>query len=556
MADLEFTATTDFNADGEFSECEVDMSWATLQVKALVEASGNVVSIGGDNFTITDDASFLTAVKAQHTLNVGGTVAVDGCGDVSSLPLGVSLLDTQYSLENPIAYYRFNDYPRTSVDQIIQNQTPTTFLNSVTGIADGQVTDGGWQWTKPGQGAAAYRSFALFGTLTLGGVDSGLGNGDWTIHLRLNPRGNQPPAVVINKANKLRLIMYGAEIQVQSGGQTLKITKAYSTYNDQENYITITNKIREDFGADLTFYMNGEKLGSRAVGTTTFTSDELNSPFTIFQRNGLAKDVLVLGSAVEEESAIKMGSGELPFIPRFYHALDLTREESWQTDAHKVSFRGEELTIQGPTQWQTPWFEKSDADGAGWQGQLTTRPSLRVGFGSHKITTQLDLSKDFTVSFWVYFENSPGTFLEIIDNDNSAKKLSLSGWAGARDLWLSHTNKALKRAVGSHKGVVVNPNNEFDKNYWQHVTMVKNGATIAFWINGKYLSNYGGNYISLSASDIDNQAESTLIFSGKSNFIYLSDLKIWDSAIIQPFVWSLANEYPEIENVMGDYFYD
>ena len=88
MANLEYTATTDFNADGEFSECEVDMAWASLQVKALLsESSTNTITINENNFTVTNDDTFLLAVKAQHALNVTGSVAQSDCGDVSSLPL-------------------------------------------------------------------------------------------------------------------------------------------------------------------------------------------------------------------------------------------------------------------------------------------------------------------------------------------------------------------------------------------------------------------------------------------------------------------------------------
>ena len=94
MADVEFTATTDFNDDSEFSECEVDMAWATLQVKALIESDGTVVSIDGTNYTITDDATFKEAVSAQHTLNVAGTVAVADCGSVESLPLSIVVAES------------------------------------------------------------------------------------------------------------------------------------------------------------------------------------------------------------------------------------------------------------------------------------------------------------------------------------------------------------------------------------------------------------------------------------------------------------------------------
>ena len=62
---INYTANTDFNSDGEFSECELDTSWATLQVKKLLETSTNsTIEIGGESFAITNNSSFLSAVRS------------------------------------------------------------------------------------------------------------------------------------------------------------------------------------------------------------------------------------------------------------------------------------------------------------------------------------------------------------------------------------------------------------------------------------------------------------------------------------------------------------
>lgn len=89
---LNYTANTDFNSDGEFSECELDVSWATLQVKKLLELSGgSSIAIGTDNFNVIDDDSFKSAVKAMVAINVSASIASDGCASASSLPISVSL---------------------------------------------------------------------------------------------------------------------------------------------------------------------------------------------------------------------------------------------------------------------------------------------------------------------------------------------------------------------------------------------------------------------------------------------------------------------------------
>ena len=180
---LTYTANTDFNGDGNFSECELDASWATLQVKQLIETSGSTsIEIGGQTFDVYDNLSFLNAVKAMIALNVSASIATDGCAVVSSLPIDVTIPAPEYPLDNPIAYYRFNDYP--TILETLGKKTPDTMKNSVTGNADTTIS-GGWQWTHPRPGDQATRKFITFGDVTLGGVDSRLGNVDWTIHATL-----------------------------------------------------------------------------------------------------------------------------------------------------------------------------------------------------------------------------------------------------------------------------------------------------------------------------------------------------------------------------------
>lgn len=107
---LNYTASTDFNSDGEFSECELDVSWATLQVKKLLETSGSTtIEINGTSFNVTSNETFLKAVKAMVALNVSASIASGGCAVVSSLPLEVSTAPTTIGLDNVLGYWRINE---------------------------------------------------------------------------------------------------------------------------------------------------------------------------------------------------------------------------------------------------------------------------------------------------------------------------------------------------------------------------------------------------------------------------------------------------------------
>ena len=107
---INYTANTDFNSDGEFSECELDTSWATLQVKKLLDTSGSTsIEIGGQTFDVYDNLSFLNAVKAMIALNVSASIATDGCAVADSLPVSVVVPEQEFSFENPVAFWRLND---------------------------------------------------------------------------------------------------------------------------------------------------------------------------------------------------------------------------------------------------------------------------------------------------------------------------------------------------------------------------------------------------------------------------------------------------------------
>ena len=106
---LNYTANTDFNGDGNFSECELDASWATLQVKKLLETSGTTtIEIDGTSFNVTNNDTFLEAVKAMVALNVSASIASDGCAVVSSLPIAVALGDINLN-EVTRRYWRINE---------------------------------------------------------------------------------------------------------------------------------------------------------------------------------------------------------------------------------------------------------------------------------------------------------------------------------------------------------------------------------------------------------------------------------------------------------------
>ena len=138
---LNYTTNTDFNSDGEFSECELDVSWATLQVKKLLEQSGSPsITINGTSFTITNDDTFLKAVKAMVALNVSASIASDGCAVVNSLPLGISL-ETPSGKSSPDLFYRLN---RNYGELSHSDSSPMANIDASYGSADSRIPNQKW----------------------------------------------------------------------------------------------------------------------------------------------------------------------------------------------------------------------------------------------------------------------------------------------------------------------------------------------------------------------------------------------------------------------------
>ena len=392
----------------------------------------------------------------------------------------------------------------------------------------------------------------LFLRFLLGGIDNRLGNANWTFHIGVTPDDNRAPGVLFNKANKFKVAIFGDQIYVQIGSRSIKVSKTYNT-EIKNNKINITITKSEN---NVSLYVNGEKLGEASQPGDIFLANELSTIPTVSLNRGYVHEVLVTETAVSSANAISMGQYS-PITPRFYHKLDLDKIASWQGNAHKVSYQNTDLTIENVPQGASVWHEKADIDAAGWQGKQTTRKSIGLGW-SRTLSMPIDFSGNFTVSFWMYFENSPPRFLSITEDSDSSKRLDLMAFTGGEPIWVKHSKSDLKRTRDNFKhSIYADPLGSFKENYWNHIVMVKNGGTLGFWINGKASEKFGGQYLKVDASKTDSQGMSTMMLGGQNNLVYYSDLFVMDSAIVHPFMFHFADSYPEIEKLMnGTYFFE
>lgn len=559
---INYTANTDFNSDGEFSECELDTSWATLQVKKLLETStSSTIEIGGQSFYVYDDSTFLNAVKAMIALNVSASIASDGCAVTDSLPVSITVADTVYPFENAVGYWRLNDPYENELSNLSPAKS-TSFYNSVTGVRD-TSSSGYSAWSHWKKDSRWEQFLEMAGVMTLP-VGSDLGNGEWTLHFRYKPFNDKPQgANVINKSDILKVDMWGGSIYVTAGSKQFQAEYPSGGRPDGSSwvYFTLVHTDIGSNGTNLRLYMNGEDVGNKNYWSTPLFSTGESGDLAI-KMAGEIKDIFVCASATTPANVLKMATRPIPFIPKFYSNF---MKPSWLGDRHGVTFRGIELETTlnwGDTkEWDSPIEEKTDATDSG-PNPKTTRKAFRcgrpvgtIGRYSAKLTDIVDMSKSFTISTWIMVNSDwVGDAISIADKGGNKLSIGIAGGA-EQALFISHTASRMSRVDGFSGGGILTDN--FQMDHWHHLVIVKNEGHMAFYLNGLYPNTWGGSYVEVSNSVIGNQGVSDITFGTSTAGLWISDLFVIDGPITSPHTWKSPSSNPEVAALFnGTYFYE
>ena len=445
---INYTANTDFNSDGEFSECELDTSWATLQVKKLLDTSGSTsIEIGGQTFDVYDNLSFLNAVKAMIALNVSASIATDGCAVADSLPVSVVVPEQEFSFENPVAFWRLNDpfvddlggWPGSGTQQYT-----TSFYDSVSGNRNATI-DGWWQWSWYNKDDRYEHFIETSGDLKLP-VGSDLGNDEWTVTFRFKPFNSNEQGVVFNKSDKLKVEMYSNSIfiaQVQPGG----FSATYPNNNTRPDgsdwvYFALVHSKNDDTSTQLSLYLDGELVGTKQLWNDIFDTGETDE--LKISIDGEIRDVFLCASVADISDIQKLTTRPLPLIPKFYTNF---RRGSWLGDRHGIVFRGKELkTILN---WDSQSASDSlirdvgDETDSGPNGQVVRKAFDCRGKYNAKLEDIVDMSKNFTISMWIMPTSTwSDKAIQITDGSNTLS-ISLVGGTSkgeGNSLWCEHSS--------------------------------------------------------------------------------------------------------------------
>lgn len=575
---LNYTVNTDFNSDSEFSECELDVSWATLQVKKLLETSGSTtIEINGTSFNVTSNETFLNAVKAMVALNVSASIASGGCATVSSLPVGIAPIPAGGTNLVPIVNLRFNrvhgEYGGTNIPK-----KPTSLYDSVGNCNPTFESGNKHRWSWPNSDLP---EFTCWDNITLTGLGNNFGNGDFTLDFKFKPDNlNKNPGEILNKADRFKVWIGTTSIFIQAGngGKTINNFDLSSYSSAELVHLVIVYKTVKNAEKSLIVYVNGTKLLDDTVWNDLFTdTTQLNADLAIKFMDKWSKlqEFTLLSDALDVNNISEISNKPyLPIVPLFYTDGNVER------GTKEFTFNNTVATIEGIVNHLVS-FEQTDSSVAGdrsWINNTPTRTGIKIGY-NRKLKIPLDFSKDFTISFWAYFNGDPKTFMKIYDGDgeSSGNRLDIMAWM--KNWWmvkhftdgsentLTRYNNFGNSSIFPHREASQwggyaqdDPDNKkFVKNAWNHVTIAKNGDLLQFFINKGYDRRRTGNYVWVNASKVNNQGESTLEFSTQSTEYFLSELYVIPGSVVPALLYKAPNNgdgvFKEIDDLASDNYF-
>tara|TARA_B100001093_G_scaffold482638_1_gene514456 strand:+ start:2355 stop:4028 length:1674 start_codon:yes stop_codon:yes gene_type:complete len=470
---LNYTANTDFNGDGNFSECELDASWATLQVKKLLETSGSTtIEIGGTSFNVTNNDTFLEAVKAMVALNVSASIASDGCAVVSSLPVSISLGDLR--LDEVLGYWRMNEAGPDYDSSLGKPSIVWPLHDSSTNDSDIIATKPGFDranvQNKYGLGLMNWSSFTI--SDSSGHIFSN--SGDWTFHAKLFV--TKGLNFQIHKEDFYIPFMYDSIYINKIGDHNLKVLKfpdAGNTNMFDGTFIDLFLRKRGQYFSIDVIDSSGEL---KSFGEVEITGDFFSNPTADILIKGVKanadsnvrqnwkmvwfSEVYVLGRYVENLSA------------NFYSPLQLrlVYDESSTTVADNVLT--DDTTNKSAT--FVGGYNPRTQGNVGPTGN-NSYVALASGADNYFKYDDFDFTKDFTFSFW--FRPWGGKikgFFKIVSGNNHFKINLIS----ENKAYLFFNNDATSTSWVK-SGNIPKLNDS-----WHHFSLIMSNGRLSFYIDG------------------------------------------------------------------------
>lgn len=476
--DLTYIAKTDFNSDGEFSECELDVAWATLQVKKLLELSeGGPISIGTSNFNVNNSESLLDAVKAMVAVNVSASIAAGGCKVPSSLPVELEVAIGELKLSDILGYWRLNECG-PDADANGKKVSDFPVFDSSNSKKDGMAEKPAWLKSNNNNKSVGI-GLDNWSKITIPDPEGKIlsNNTDWTFHVKAYVQHNISFEVTKGEF-KIAFSPKQNKIYTTTASGAKAFTYPEGTLWDdfKGTFIDIFLMKEANFlklkildGANAT-----HDFGQVKVGQGVFNSSSTNS------------NIVLAGKGVHLNQGtvhpMKRGNSFLSEIYVTNRAEAVLSKNFYMPAKFRLLHNGDADFTEYTS---SSYLDKRTSESLTVNGSLTIKKGLQSS-GSYSFVVvnkdnylsynNFDLTQDFTLSFYYRRSaNAPG-LLSILDGNGKGLTLSIADKLYHKFDPTSGKILTQSKSIGS------------DKNNWHHITIVKNNGRIAYFFDGEPVS--------------------------------------------------------------------
>jgi hypothetical protein len=539
MATYKPATRTDFNLTNDFSGSDLDISWAHLQVKALVSSSGNTtIEIGGTQFDTSAVAGLRDAVQKMYETNITAEIAAESDGPAYDLPEFISC-------PSYLRVWKLNDcIPHDSISTN-SNKTPTTGLDSVTGERTAIISND-FYWARSGKTDNTLTLSNNTGTVSIddgGSVDPGDAlvdnNGPYSLSFTF-ATGDQWGNSYLFTKGSMKVWLEGTRIQISRDGTTKKLFYDYPV-----------GKTKDDFKNNgfhqFTLQRYKVLVGTTAVAKTKifldteecvqtndidlgaiFLNADLGSPIVFKNRPILSvKDVYITNEVVN----FPAGAEAYAFASRLdqgnsYNRITGANELAGDFGGY-VDMQSMPATQGQENAWMTISTSKTNVNGV---PQKVSR-NLTVGGSSARsfLVNDNDLTRNFTVCAWVKGHHDGNSGKVNTDKFEPFVFRSASG-----DIFklncLSSGNLYVTWPTGSATGFSATPS---WKDNYNHILVNRNGGLLDIYVNGEHKKVLG------IGNKLDSMASADLIpggISGNAKLHLMSSFKLFNYAVLPPHI--------------------
>ena len=546
----------DFDGDLSFSGKDLDISWAYLQVKALLDSGSSDVTV----------SNFRDKVIEQYNLNKSAGIAEPNDKEITSLPGKLSLglpkgIDQVIFVKKWTLNDMFNN--NSNVGDRSQS-TPTDIYESQDAEIAGTISNPNWISSK---GVTSDRLLSFNGDTILNLEDGGAIRNDksWTLHFKfsmnnsyLNTDWQSERVVLVSKGYDMNtftdvptldsdmkndpamaVVLYPSakKIGFYAGDGVRNwfvapfLNKSNLVNKDIDFYI-IRSGQNISFGADLNDGVGVRMATQEIVGAlpTIVNMEKLNHPLSFSAQTYVdyVDDIWIADNELKEDDVRTI----VPPAKRlkFAHEMDLDSSYFAFKNLFQDKFGNYARIFR-----KNPVDDPATPEGAleDDQSHFTTEHTsdgTKYGFRTNdrskvlklKAEETLDVfnlngSGNFTISFWARTDHRG--FIMQLKNSNGDGYAFGPSWKADHNVLKVNSLQTQNWFNGDVKDI---------SSEWVHYTLVKNRNLLGLWTNEK-IGDW--NYLHMSDSEIDKIGFSTFKLLGASSPTYFADVRVADYAL-------------------------